>query len=391
VEHATFRAAGWLALLTALSVPFEAGAAEPAPQRADFLASVRRIEFVEMLTAVVTGEEIGPGAGWFHPSQSLYGWKRLAERMDADHDGAITPKEFTGPRELFDRLDRDGDGRLTAADFDWSDESPYWRQVGMVKQLLRRADADKDGKLSEEEWQSLFQQTAKGKDKLTADDLRVLLFPPQPKRPPGPPPDMPSRLTLLLGLLNNEIGSASEGPAVGAPAPDFTLRTPDGKELSLHSYRGDRPLVLVFGNYTCGPFRHTFPAVEELKRRYDDKVAFLGVYMREAHPTGGWRMESNDKEGVCFPQPKTDAERIKIASECVQALKMTMPVVVDGIDDRLGNLYSGMPSRLYIIGRDGRIVYKSGRGPFGFLPGEMEQALVMHLLDQTPLESRPQP
>jgi Ca2+-binding EF-hand superfamily protein len=250
VAHATFRAAGRLALLTLLVGSITADAAEPAPQRHDFLASVRRLEFVEMLSAIVNNEDIGPGVGWFHPSQSLYNWKLLAERMDADHDGAITPKEFTGPRELFDRLDRDGDGRLTADDFDWSDKSPYWRQVGTVKQLLRRADADKDGKLSEEEWQALFRKALKGGDKLTADDLRFLLFPPQPKRPSGPPPGMPSKTTLLLGVFQSEIGSASAGPAVGAPAPDFTLSTPDGKKISMQAYRAGKPMVLVFGSFT---------------------------------------------------------------------------------------------------------------------------------------------
>jgi EF hand len=250
VEHATFRAAGRLALLTVVISPFAAGAAEPAPHRPDFLTSVRRLEFVEMLSAIVSGEEIGPGAGWFHPSQTMYNWKSLAERMDADHDGVITPKEFTGPRELFDRLDRDGDGRLTAADLDWSDESPYWRQAGMAKQLLRRADGDKDGKVSEEEWQEMFRKIAKGKDKLTADDLRLLLFPPQPKRPPGPPPGMPSRTTLLMGLFQSEIGSPSAGPKVGAPAPDFTLSTPDGKKISMQAFRAGKPMVLVFGSFT---------------------------------------------------------------------------------------------------------------------------------------------
>jgi hypothetical protein len=250
VAITTFRAAGRLALLTVLAGSVTAGAAEPAKQREGLLASLRRLEFVEMLSAVVKGEEIGPGAGWFHPSQSQYSWKGLAGRMDADHDGAITPEEFAGPRELFDRLDRDGDGRLTAADFDWSDESPYWRQAGMVKQLLRRADADKDGKLSEEEWQGLFRKAAKGQDKLTADDLRLLLYPPQPKRPPGPPPGMPSKATLLLGLFQSEIGSPSAGPAVGAPAPDFTLSTPDGKKISMHSFRAGKPMVLVFGSFT---------------------------------------------------------------------------------------------------------------------------------------------
>jgi hypothetical protein len=119
-----------------------------------------------------------------------------------------------------------------------------------------------------------------------------------------------------------------------------------------------------------------------MKRRYGDKVQFLGVYVREAHPTDGWRTESNDREDIRIAQPKSDAERTTVAARCCQALKMTMPLVVDSIDDRVGHLYSGMPDRLYLIGRDGRVVYKGGRGPFGFKPGELEQSLIMHLLDQ---------
>ena len=49
-----------------------------------------------------------------------------------------------------------------------------------------------------------------------------------------------------------------------------------------------------------------------------------------------------------------------------------------------------MPDRLYVIGRDGRVVYKGGRGPFGFKTGEMEQALIMQLLDK-PTERRDGP
>jgi alkylhydroperoxidase family enzyme len=116
-------------------------------------------------------------------------------------------------------------------------------------------------------------------------------------------------------------------------------------------------------------------------------VRFLGVYVREAHPAGGWRMESNDRAGVVVDQPTTDAERCKVAGQCCTTLKMTIPLVVDKIDDRVGHAYSGMPDRLYLIGRDGTVVYKSGRGPFGFIPAELEQALVMHLLDR-PAERR---
>ncbi len=52
------------------------------------------------------------------------------------------------------------------------------------------------------------------------------------------------------------------------------------------------------------------------------------------------------------------------------------------MDDRVGHAYSGMPDRLYLIDRGGRVAYKGGRGPFGFKSGELEQALVMLLLDQ---------
>jgi hypothetical protein len=55
---------------------------------------------------------------------------------------------------------------------------------------------------------------------------------------------------------------------------------------------------------------------------------------------------------------------------------------VDGMDDRVGHLYSGMPDRLYVLDGEGRVVYKGGRGPFGFKVGEMEQSLVMLLLDR---------
>jgi len=119
-----------------------------------------------------------------------------------------------------------------------------------------------------------------------------------------------------------------------------------------------------------------------LHSRYKDRATFLTVYVREAHPSDGWRMTANDKAGVTFAQPKSDAERTKVAGTCCAALKMTMPLLVDTIDDRVGHAYSGMPDRLYVIDRNGRVAYQGGRGPFGFRPGEMEQALLLLLLEQ---------
>jgi Iodothyronine deiodinase len=105
------------------------------------------------------------------------------------------------------------------------------------------------------------------------------------------------------------------------------------------------------------------------------------VYVREAHPIEGWRMESNDRVGVAVAQPKSNFQRVEVATQCHDLLEMSMPVLVDGIDDRVGHAYSGMPDRLYIIDSEGKVAFKSGRGPFWFNPAEMEQALIMMLLE----------
>lgn len=95
-------------------------------------------------------------------------------------------------------------------------------------------------------------------------------------------------------------------------------------------------------------------------------------------------MTSNDKAGISIPQPRDEGERRRVAEKCCASLEISMPLLVDEIDDRVGHAYSGMPDRLYVIDREGRIAYKGGRGPFGFKPGEMEQSLVMLLLEETP-------
>ena len=117
-----------------------------------------------------------------------------------------------------------------------------------------------------------------------------------------------------------------------------------------------------------------------MKKRYGDEVQFLAIYVREAHPTDGWRMSSNDRVGIEFSQPGDRSERLGVAGKCCQLLEISMPLLVDDINDRVGHAYSGMPDRLFVIDRTGRVTYKGGRGPFGFKAGEMEQSLVMTLL-----------
>lgn len=203
-----------------------------------------------MWDAIMAGQPPGPPGGWFKPAQSRYTWERLRVRADKNGDGRVTAPELGASTEVFTALDRDGDGAITADDLDWSDGAPYFRQLAMAQQFLRQGDDDGNRKLSKEEWTKLFEQAAKGKAAVEAEDLRRLLFPSTPPRKSGGG-GMPSKAVLLWGLLTGEIGSGGEGPKLEADAPDFTLKSPDGKQtITLSTHRGKRPVVLSFGSFT---------------------------------------------------------------------------------------------------------------------------------------------
>lgn len=338
-------------------------------------------ESVRMFLAIARGSRLGPGEGWFGPAAARYSWQTLAEAHKGTTSDGISADKFLGTELWFARLDRNKDGRITEDDLDWSDRNQWVQQAYLVNRMFRRIDKNGDGQVSREEINSFFDAAAGGKDHLLSEDLRdAMLAGSSASFLPG---DAPTQDQLIRGLFAGEVGSLNEGPALNARAPDFSLSTHDGtKTIRLADLIGKKPVVLTFGNFTCGPFRSMFPGVEEIHKRFEQEATFIGVYVREAHPTDGWKMESNNRVGVAVSQPKTFQERMVVASQCHLLLKPLMPLLVDEINDPVGHAYSGMPARLYVIDREGKVAYKSGRGPFGFKSGEMEQALVMTLLDQ---------
>lgn len=345
-----------------------------------------RPEWVDMLVDILQGSQLGPNDGWFRRAvaQTRLGWDDSRKRLDRNGDGQIAREEFSGHDADFARLDRDHDGALTARDFDFSAHALV-PSPGMM--LFYRADRDGNGKVTAEEFEACFRSSDSDEAGfLSLSDMQALFQ--MPSRPATPPPDRekaatgPSKETLIRGLFRQEIGSLQAGPALGESAPDFTLKPVDGgTEVTLSKLEGPKPVVLIFGNFTCGPFRSQAGNVEKLYRRYKDRATFVMVYVREAHPTDGWSMESNDRVGVSLRQPQTYEERVGVAQTCSQSLGLGMPMLVDTIDDQVGARYSGMPSRLYLIDREGKVAYKSGRGPFGFKPDELEHSLIL-LLDE---------
>ena len=104
-------------------------------------------------------------------------------------------------------------------------------------------------------------------------------------------------------------------------------------------------------------------------------MAFLVVYITEAHPSDVWQMESNIKDKVVYATPKSEEDRAFIAGACVRKLGIKFPAVLDEFGNSTEKAYTGWPDRIYLIDQNGRVAYKSRPGPFGFKAKELAAAL----------------
>ena len=132
--------------------------------------------------------------------------------------------------------------------------------------------------------------------------------------------------TLLLWTFS----SPAAMPAVGSPAPDFTLRSNAGKNLKLSEYRGQVVMINFWATW-CAPCRQEMPLLNRIHEKYS-KTGFrlLGVNV-------------DDKAGN--------------AQAMAGKLGVTFPVLFDA-EKRVSRLYDvdGMPSTV-LIDRNGKVRY----------------------------------
>ncbi|MGK0204903.1 MAG: hypothetical protein ACI9S9_003989 [Planctomycetota bacterium] len=64
-------------------------------------------------------------------------------------------------------------------------------------------------------------------------------------------------------------------------------------------------------------------------------------------------------------------------------MNLAIPALLDGVDDAVGRAYMSHPDRLYLIGKDGLIAYAGDRGPVGFKPRELREAIEDELMLNT--------
>ncbi len=86
--------------------------------------------------------------------------------------------------------------------------------------------------------------------------------------------------------------------AIGKKAPDFSLRTLDGRKFSLQEELARGPVVVAFFKVSCPTCQYTFPFLERLYKAYGNSgVTMVGVSQNDAKETAAFIKEF----GVTFP------------------------------------------------------------------------------------------
>ncbi len=115
--------------------------------------------------------------------------------------------------------------------------------------------------------------------------------------------------------------------------------------------------------------------LEDIAKEYGDRMHFLCVYIKEAHPTDGSQSPSNVDDGVLYLQPTTADERAEVASVCMLRYNFTFPMVLDNMTNEVEAKYMAMPERLYVLDEAGLVTWKCGLGPHYFDSAGFEAAV----------------
>lgn len=164
------------------------------------------------------------------------------------------------------------------------------------------------------------------------------------------------------------------GPGPGSIAPDFELPTVAGDSFHLEEHRGQRPVLIEFGSITCPMTSGARPGITSLFDDFNERITFVSVYVREAHP------------GENYPNHLSDEQKMRQARDWVQLDEVSWPVAVDTLDGATHQAYGPLPNSAYLIDRTGRVAFRAlWAGQEGLLRGKIEELLKREAAGEGPV------
>jgi hypothetical protein len=108
--------------------------------------------------------------------------------------------------------------------------------------------------------------------------------------------------------------------------------------------------------------------MEAIYQEYKDIAEFRLIYITEAHAADGNRPTQYAKsKGIT--QQTNYAERCTTAQMLFDDKRLTIPCLVDSMDNATNAAYSAEPDRVFLVNLDGTLAVAGERGPRGFKPG----------------------
>ncbi len=153
------------------------------------------------------------------------------------------------------------------------------------------------------------------------------------------------RFTMSLLLRDMRFRKGAAGP--GDRFPAFNLVTTDGEELTNQDVFGNRPVLFVFGSITCPMTASAAPFLAQLHSKFGDRVDFIMLNVREAHP------------GEHFRQPLTVSEKLEHARALKQLYEISWTVAIDDIEGSLHRALDPKPNSAFLVDTAGIIVFRS--------------------------------
>jgi thiol-disulfide isomerase/thioredoxin len=152
---------------------------------------------------------------------------------------------------------------------------------------------------------------------------------------------------LRLGLVLRDLYFTKTDPGPGEQIVDFDLATLDGGRFRSQDLSETAPVLLVFGSYTCPVTESAAPGLRRLHARFGDRVRFVMVNVREAHP------------GANVPQPNKMEEKRAHAVLLRDLHDLPFEVAIDDIAGSLHREMSPKPNSAYLLGGDGSILFRA--------------------------------
>jgi peroxiredoxin len=135
---------------------------------------------------------------------------------------------------------------------------------------------------------------------------------------------------------------------VGVAAPDFEARTLDGTVVRLSDFRGKRHVVMMTGAVTSPMCAFEVPAFNQLHQEFTDLgVSFFLLYTRESHPAEN------------YPSHSSWEQKLACARDLRRLEDVQFPILVDGLHGKIHRTYGIWPNALFVIHKDGQLIFRS--------------------------------